>query len=187
MSEEFRLIEVKVNGVTYRRHVQPRRLLSDFLREDLHLTGTHVGCEHGICGACTILLDGQSVRSCILLAVQVNGAELTTVEGLAPNGSLHPIQEAFWEHHGLQCGFCTPGFLMTTAEMLERNPNPTEEEVRVGLSGNICRCTGYQHIVESVMSAAGKLRKAKGGKAAKKKGPAGGSKKKSSKAKKARK
>jgi len=160
MSEEYRSIEVKVNGQTYRRHVQPRTLLSDFLREDLRLTGTHVGCEHGICGACTVLMNGQSIRSCILLAVQADGADLTTVEGLASNGTLHPVQEAFWENHGLQCGFCTPGFLITAVELLERNPDPTEEEVRIGLSGNICRCTGYQHIVESVLSAAAAMRKA---------------------------
>ena len=158
MSQEYRSIEVTVNGQTYNKQVEPRRLLSDFLREDLHLRGTHVGCEHGICGACTILVNGNTVRSCLMFAVQANGAEITTIEGLAKNGELHPLQEGFWEHHGLQCGFCTPGFLMSACELLERNPDPTEDEVREGLSGNMCRCTGYQHIVESVLSAASKMK-----------------------------
>ena len=148
-------VKVDVNGKTYEREVEPRLLLSDFLRHDLGLTGTHVGCEHGVCGACTILLDGDPVRSCLLLAVQADGRELMTVEGLAPApGELHPLQQAFWEAHGLQCGFCTPGFLMTLVPFLEENPSPTEHEIRHALSGNLCRCTGYQHIVDAVKLAA---------------------------------
>ena len=158
MPQEYRSVEVTVNGQTYSRQVEPRRLLSDFLREDLDLRGTHVGCEHGICGACTILVNGHTVRSCLMFAVQAHGAEITTIEGLAKNGELHPLQEGFWENHGLQCGFCTPGFLMSAVELLERNPDPTEEEVRIGLSGNMCRCTGYQGIVESVLAAAAKMK-----------------------------
>ena len=152
-------VTVTVNGRTYTREIEPRLLLSDFLRHELELTGTHVGCEHGVCGACTILFDGQPVRSCIMLAVQAHEHELMTVEGLAPetavNGeNLHPIQQAFWETHGLQCGFCTPGFLMTLVPFLEENPEPTEEAVREVLSGNLCRCTGYQHIVDAALLAA---------------------------------
>lgn len=158
MSQAYRSVEITVNGLTYNKQVEPRRLLSDFLREDLDLRGTHVGCEHGICGACTVLMNGHTVRSCLMFAVQANGAEITTIEGLAKNGELHPLQEGFWENHGLQCGFCTPGFLLSACELLERNPDPTEEEVRVGLSGNMCRCTGYQHIVESVLAAAAKMK-----------------------------
>ncbi|TDI11681.1 MAG: (2Fe-2S)-binding protein [Acidobacteria bacterium] len=158
MSQAYRSVEITVNGLTYNKQVEPRRLLSDFLREDLDLRGTHVGCEHGICGACTVLMNGHTVRSCLMFAVQANGAEITTIEGLATNGKLHPLQEGFWENHGLQCGFCTPGFLLSACELLERNPDPTEEEVRVGLSGNMCRCTGYQHIVESVLAAAAKMK-----------------------------
>lgn len=158
MSQAYRSVEITVNGLTYNKQVEPRRLLSDFLREDLNLRGTHVGCEHGICGACTVLMNGHTVRSCLMFAVQANGAEITTIEGLAKNGELHPLQEGFWENHGLQCGFCTPGFLLSACELLERNPDPTEEEVRVGLSGNMCRCTGYQHIVESVLAAAAKMK-----------------------------
>jgi carbon-monoxide dehydrogenase small subunit len=158
MPQEYRSVEITVNGQTYSKQVEPRRLLSDFLREDLDLRGTHVGCEHGICGACTVLLNGNTVRSCLMFAVQANGAEITTIEGLAKNGELHPLQEGFWENHGLQCGFCTPGFLMSACELLERNPDPTEKEVREGLSGNMCRCTGYQHIVESVLAAAAKMK-----------------------------
>ncbi len=158
MAQEHRSVKITVNGQTYSRQVEPRRLLSDFLREDLHLRGTHVGCEHGICGACTVLMNGNTVRSCLMFAVQANGAEITTIEGLAQNGELHPLQEGFWENHGLQCGFCTPGFLMSACELLERNPDPTEQEVREGLSGNMCRCTGYQHIVESVLAAASKMK-----------------------------
>ena len=159
MSQAYRSVEITVNGLTYNKQVEPRRLLSDFLREDLDLRGTHVGCEHGICGACTVLMNGHTVRSCLMFAVQANGAEITTIEGLATNGKLHPLQEGFWENHGLQCGFCTPGFLLSACELLERNPDPTEEEVRVGLSGNMCRCTGYQGIVESVLAAAAKMKK----------------------------
>ncbi len=158
MPQAYRSVEITVNGLTYNRQVEPRRLLSDFLREDLDLRGTHVGCEHGICGACTVLMNGHTVRSCLMFAVQANGAEITTIEGLARNGELHPLQEGFWENHGLQCGFCTPGFLLSACELLERNPDPTEEEVRVGLSGNMCRCTGYQGIVDSVLAAAEKMK-----------------------------
>ena len=155
----LRDIAVTVNGRRYERSVEPRLLLSDFLRRDLGLTGTHVGCEHGVCGACTVLLDGEPVRSCLLLAVQVDGHELATVEGLAPGPDrLHPLQEAFWECHALQCGFCTPGFLMTLVPFLEENPNPSEDEIRHALSGNLCRCTGYQHIVDAVLRAAEKAR-----------------------------
>ena len=150
---------VRVNGAEHRAEAEPRLLLSDFLRHDLGLTGTHVGCEHGVCGACTVLLDGEPVRSCLLLAVQADGHEVTTVEGLAPGPeALHPLQEAFWEAHGLQCGFCTPGFLMTLVPFLEQNPDPSEEEVRRAISGNLCRCTGYQHIVDAVLLAARRRR-----------------------------
>jgi carbon-monoxide dehydrogenase small subunit len=137
--------------------IEPRLLLSDFLRHELNLTGTHVGCEHGSCGACTVLFDGQAVRSCILFAVQANGHSITTVEGLSPNGdlqNLHPLQAAFREKHGLQCGYCTPGFLMTLIPFLQENPNPTDEQIRETISGNLCRCTGYQNIVEAVKLAA---------------------------------
>lgn len=144
-------VEVTVNGTTYRRVVESRKLLCDFLREDLSLTGTHVGCEHGACGACTILWDGRSARSCLAFAPQADGARLTTVEGLAPGpGALHPIQQAFAECHGLQCGFCTPGFLMAAVELLAARPHPTDEEIRRDLSGNLCRCTGYVNIVRAV-------------------------------------
>ena len=159
---ELHNINVTVNGTSYERQVEPRLLLSDFLRHELDLTGTHVGCEQGVCGACSILFDGQAVRSCIMFAVQANGHDLMTVEGLAQdqdNGvdQLHPIQEAFWEAHGLQCGFCTPGFLMTIVPFLEENPHPSEQEVREAISGNLCRCTGYQHIVDAVLLAAEKM------------------------------
>lgn len=148
------MITTTINGKEYLEEVESRLLLSDFLRHQLGLTGTHVGCEHGVCGACTIILDGQPVRSCLLFAVQANGHEVTTVEGLAPSkDELHPLQQAFWEEHGLQCGFCTPGFLMTLVPYLEENPNPTEAEIREALSGNLCRCTGYQHIVNAVKHA----------------------------------
>lgn len=148
-------IALTVNGTPYEREVESRLLLSDFLRHELGLTGTHIGCEHGVCGACTVLFDGQPVRSCLMFAVQANGHQLMTVEGLAPNPEqLHPLQQAFWEAHGLQCGFCTPGFLMTLVPFLEEIPNPTEAEVREAISGNLCRCTGYQHIVEAVLLAA---------------------------------
>ncbi len=152
-------ITVTVNGQTYSRGVEPRLLLSDFLRHELGLTGTHVGCEHGVCGACTILYDGQPIRSCLTFAVQANGHTLTTVEGLAQSQKdLHPLQQAFWEAHGLQCGFCTPGILMTLVPFLHENPNPTEMEIREAISGNLCRCTGYQHIVEAVKLAVEKMK-----------------------------
>ncbi len=153
------LITLTVNGQTYERQVEPRLLLSDFLRHELGLSGTHVGCEHGVCGACTILFDGQPIRSCLALAVQANGHNLTTVEGLAKSQSeLHPIQQAFWEAHGLQCGFCTPGILMTLVPFLEENPSPSEADIREAISGNLCRCTGYQHIVDAVKLAAEKMK-----------------------------
>lgn len=144
-------ITVTINGTSYQRDVEPRLLLSDFLRHELGLTGTHVGCEHGVCGACTILFDGFPVRSCLMLAVQTDGHQLQTVEGLGTPDNLHPLQQAFHEAHGLQCGFCTPGFLMTLIPFLEENPNPSEEEIRLAISGNLCRCTGYQHIVDAVL------------------------------------
>ncbi len=150
-------IRVNVNGQAHDALVEPRRLLSDFLRDDLSLTGTHVGCEHGVCGACTVLLEGVTVRSCLMFAVQANGANVMTVEGLAHGDELHPIQQAFWEEHGLQCGFCTPGFLMTTYELLRKTRAPSDAEIRDAIAGNLCRCTGYQTIVRSVRSAAEKL------------------------------
>ncbi len=153
-----RQVKVKVNGVEYEGYAEPRKLLSDFLRDDLELLGTHVGCEHGICGACTILFNGEPIRSCLMFAVQATGAEIMTVEGIAENGKLHPIQEAFNEHHALQCGFCTPGMLITVYHFLKENPNPTEEEAREAVSGVLCRCTGYTQIVEAVMAAAEKMR-----------------------------
>jgi carbon-monoxide dehydrogenase small subunit len=149
-------ITVTVNGTPYERAVEPRMLLSDFLRHELGLTGTHVGCEHGVCGTCTVIFDGQAVRSCLMFAVQANGHEILTVEGLGTMDNLHPLQEAFREAHGTQCGYCTPGFLMTLVPFLEENPNPTEEEIREAISGNLCRCTGYQHIVDAVKLAAEK-------------------------------
>ena len=151
-------VHLTVNGLAYEARCEPRRLLVDLLREDLGLTGTHVGCEHGICGACTILFNGEAARSCIMLAVQADGAELTTVEGLAQGGTLHPLQEAFREHHGLQCGFCTPGMLMTAIDLLRTNPHPTDGEIREGLSAVLCRCTGYQGIVNAVRAASGRTR-----------------------------
>ena len=152
-------ITVHVNGKEYKRSVEPRLLLSDFLRHELDLTGTHVGCEHGVCGACTILFDGQSMRSCLIFAVQADGHAVTTVEGLAVDADhLHPLQQSFWEKHGLQCGYCTPGILMTLVPFLEQNPDPTEDEIRHAISGNLCRCTGYQHIVDAVKLAAEKMR-----------------------------
>ncbi|MBL8055949.1 MAG: (2Fe-2S)-binding protein [Anaerolineales bacterium] len=147
-------VKVVVNGKTYERQVESRLLLSDFIRHDLGLTGTHVGCEHGVCGACTVLLDGQPVRSCLMFAVQANGQTLQTVEDLGTPERLHPLQQAFWEKHGLQCGYCTPGILMTLVPFLAENPAPSEQEVREALSGNLCRCTGYQNIVEAVLAAA---------------------------------
>ncbi|MEE8147258.1 MAG: (2Fe-2S)-binding protein [Longimicrobiales bacterium] len=152
-------ITLNVNGAEHRADVEPRLLLSDFLRHELELTGTHVGCEHGVCGACTVLMDGVAVRSCLVFTVQADGCELDTVEGLAPGeGELHPIQEAFREAHGLQCGFCTPGILLTLVPFLRENPDPSEAEVRAALSGNLCRCTGYQNIVAATRLAASKMR-----------------------------
>ncbi len=151
-------LAVTVNGSRYEHAVEPRTLLSDFLRHDLGLTGTHVGCEHGVCGACTVLLDGQPVRSCLIFAVQANGHEVTTIEGLGTIDNLSPIQKAFQEAHGLQCGFCTPGILTTVKSFLEHNPDPSEDEIREAISGNLCRCTGYQHIVDAVKLAAEKMR-----------------------------
>jgi carbon-monoxide dehydrogenase small subunit len=153
-----RTVAFTVNGKRVELTVPVRKTLADALREDLGLTGTHLGCEHGVCGACTILLDGQAVRSCLLLAVQADGHDLKTVEGLADGDRLHPIQEAFWEAHGLQCGFCTPGFLMTICEFLADNPSPTEDEIREGIAGNLCRCTGYLNIIKAVQIAASKLK-----------------------------
>ncbi len=156
-----RAVAVSVNGRRHERAVPPRLLLSDFLRHELGLTGTHVGCEHGVCGACTVLLDGEPVRSCLVFAVQAEGHEVTTVESLAPSpDQLHPLQEAFRDCHGLQCGFCTPGFLMTLLPFLDEYPNPTEHDVRAAISGNLCRCTGYQHIVDAVLLAARRRREA---------------------------
>jgi carbon-monoxide dehydrogenase small subunit len=151
-------ISVIVNGTHYEKTVEPRLLLSDFLRHELGLTGTHVGCEHGVCGACTVLFDGQPVRSCLTFAVQTNGHEIMTVEGLGTPDELHPIQEAFRESHGVQCGFCTPGFLLTLVPFLQENPDPTEQEIREAVSGNLCRCTGYQHIVDAVKLAASRMK-----------------------------
>jgi len=152
-------VRLTVNGVAREGRCVPRKLLVDFLREDLALTGTHVGCEHGICGACTILVNGEAARSCLMLAVQADGAEITTVEGLMSNGALHPLQEAFREHHGLQCGFCTPGMLLTALDLLRTHPDPTEEQVREGLSAVLCRCTGYHGIIKAVQAAAPRLRR----------------------------
>lgn len=149
-------ISIKVNGVEHHDEVEPRLLLVHYLRELLGLTGTHVGCETSICGACTILVDGQAVKSCTMFAVQADGANITTIEGLATNGSLHPMQEGFWEKHGLQCGYCTPGMIIAATQLIGRNPNPSRDEIRHGLEGNLCRCTGYQHIVEAVEYAAKK-------------------------------
>ena len=152
-------ITVTVNEKEYTREVEPRLLLSDFLRHELGLTGTHVGCEHGVCGACTILFDGESMRSCLIFAIQADGHNITTVEGLATDkDNLHPLQQSFWEAHGLQCGYCTPGILMTLIPFLKQNPNPSEDEIRHALSGNLCRCTGYQHIVDAVKLAAEKMK-----------------------------
>ena len=149
-------ITVTINGVLYERSIDPRLLLSDFLRSDIGLTGTHVGCEHGVCGACTILFDGRPARSCIIFAVQANGHEIQTVEDLGTLDNLHPLQQAFQDAHGLQCGFCTPGILMTVIPFLEENPDPSDQEIREAISGNLCRCTGYQHIVDAVKLAAAK-------------------------------
>ncbi len=150
-------VSVTVNGKRYSNDVEPRLLLIHYLRDVLGLTGPHIGCETSLCGACTVSVDGQAVKSCTMFAVQADGSDITTVEGLATNGTLHPVQQAFWDEHGLQCGFCTPGMLITSKQLLERNPNPTEEEIRHGLEGNLCRCTGYQHIVNAVKAAAAKM------------------------------
>ncbi len=155
-----RAITVTVNGQQYRSEVEPRMLLVHYLREVLDLTGTHVGCNTSQCGACVALLNGEAVKSCTILAVQADACEVTTIEGLAPEGTLHPIQEGFWEKHGLQCGFCTPGMIMASYQILKNNPNPTEAEIRKGLEGNICRCTGYQNIVRAVQHAAEQMRTA---------------------------
>ncbi len=151
-------VRLTVNGQLREGRCETRKLLVDFLREDLGLTGTHVGCEHGVCGACTVLVNGEAARSCLMLAVQANGADLLTIEGLMKDGRLHPLQEAFHEHHGLQCGFCTPGMLLTALDLLQTNPRPTEAEIRQGLSAVLCRCTGYQGIVKAVEAAAASLR-----------------------------
>jgi aerobic carbon-monoxide dehydrogenase small subunit len=160
---DTRKIAVTVNGARREATVETRYTLADFLRHVLGLTGTHLGCEHGVCGACTVLVDGRSARSCLMLAVQAHGREIATVEGLAPGRTqLHPLQEAFREHHGLQCGYCTPGMLMTLVELLRENPAPTEAEVRDAISGNLCRCTGYQAIVEAALAAAQRMRGGRG-------------------------
>jgi carbon-monoxide dehydrogenase small subunit len=151
-------ISVTVNGIRYEGRAEPRKLLVDFLREDLALTGTHSGCEHGICGACTVLFNGEAARSCIMLAVQAEGAEITTIEGLAQDGKFHPLQEAFHREHGLQCGFCTPGMLMAALDFLRINPSPSEPEIREAMSAVICRCTGYRNIVRAVVAAAAMMR-----------------------------
>jgi aerobic carbon-monoxide dehydrogenase small subunit len=151
-------ISVRVNGVAYERDVESRLLLGDFLRENLNLTGTHFGCEHGVCGACTILLNGQSIRSCLMFAVQADGCEITTVEGLGDPEHMHPLQQSFWDNHGLQCGFCTAGMLMTAFDLINNYSLKTDDDIRLGLSGNICRCTGYQNIVTAVREAVKTLR-----------------------------
>lgn len=151
-----RAISLTVNGLAQQHEVEPRLLLVHYLRDLLGLTGTHVGCETSLCGACTVMVDGQAVKSCTMFAVQADGASITTIEGFASNGNLHPVQEGFWECHGLQCGYCTPGMIVTAAQLLDRNAQPTRDEIRHGLDGNLCRCTGYQHIVEAVEYAAKK-------------------------------
>jgi carbon-monoxide dehydrogenase small subunit len=153
-------VSASVNGVRRSHDVEPRLLLVHYLRETLGLTGTNVGCDTSQCGSCTVLLDGKAVKSCTLLAVQADGRKVTTIEGLATNGKLHPLQDAFWEKHGLQCGFCTPGMILTACELIARNPRPTESQIRSGLEGNLCRCTGYQNIVAAVKEAAGRMARA---------------------------
>lgn len=150
-------ITLKINGKKYSHEVEPRLLLIHYLREIVGLTGPHIGCETSICGACTVMVNGDAIKSCAMFAVQADGAEVVTIEGLADNGTLHPVQEAFWNEHGLQCGYCTPGMIMASKQLLDRNPNPTEEEIRHGIEGNLCRCTGYQHIVNAVKAAAAKM------------------------------
>ncbi len=152
-------VRLKVNGREQAHEVEPRLLLVHYLRDVVGLTGTHIGCETSICGACTVLVDGKAVKSCTLLAAQADGAEITTIEGLAKNGTLHPVQEGFWEEHGLQCGFCTPGMILAGAALLDASPNPSEQEIRHAIAGNLCRCTGYQHIVNSIQSAAKKMKR----------------------------
>lgn len=147
-------VSITVNGEAYTREVEPRLLLAHFIRDEIGLTGTNVGCDTSQCGACTVMMDGVAVKSCTVLAVQADGSMITTIEGIASNGKLHPVQEAFWEKHGLQCGFCTPGMIITVVDLLQNNPHPTDEEIRHGLEGNLCRCTGYQNIVEAVKYAA---------------------------------
>ena len=151
-------VEITINGEHHVHDVEPRTLLVHLIRDVVGLTGTHIGCETSLCGACTILLNGEAVKSCTVLAVQADGQEVTTIEGLANNGELHPVQEGFWECHGLQCGFCTPGMILTATQLLERNKKPTEAEIRKGIEGNLCRCTGYQHIIDAVQYAAKKMR-----------------------------
>ena len=154
-------VKIKVNGVQQEHEVEPRTLLAHFLRDHCKLTGTHIGCETTLCGACTVLLDGKAVKSCTLLAVQADGGEITTVEGLARGGELHPVQQGFWECHGLQCGYCTPGMILAGVQLLERNPKPTREEIAHGIEGNLCRCTGYSHIIDAIESAAKKMAEAR--------------------------
>ena len=154
-------LKLTVNGVQHQHEVEPRLLLAHFLRDHCHLTGTHLGCETSICGACTVLMDGKAVKSCTLFAVQADGSEITTIEGLAENGKLHPVQEGFWECHGLQCGYCTPGMIMSGAQLLQRNPKPSRPEIAHALEGNLCRCTGYSHIIDAIEHAAQSTRKAK--------------------------
>ena len=154
-----RTVRVVVNGAEHERTVEPRLTLADFLREDLRLTGTHLGCEHGVCGACTVLVDSRTARSCLMLAVQANGKDVRTVEGLAPEGQLNTLQSAFWDQHGLQCGYCTPGVLMTLTELLAATPAPSEAQIRDALSGHLCRCTGYQNIVAAALEAAARMQK----------------------------
>jgi carbon-monoxide dehydrogenase small subunit len=156
--DDVSTISVTVNGKTYKNDVEPRTLLVHYLRDTLGLTGTHIGCDTSQCGACTVMIDGASVKSCTVLAVQADGAQITTVEGLAQDGNLHPVQEGFWEKHGLQCGFCTPGMIMSACDLLQRNNNPSEAEIRHALEGNLCRCTGYHNIVRAVQYAAAKMR-----------------------------
>ena len=151
-------VSIKVNGKMRKAHVEPRTLLVHFLREHLNLTGTHVGCDTSQCGACTVLIDGRSAKACTIFAVQAEGSEIVTIEGLAKDGELHPLQNGFWEEHGLQCGYCTPGMIMAGVNLLNENPNPSEQEIREGLSGNFCRCTGYQHIVNAIQRAASETR-----------------------------
>ena len=151
-----RSVSITVNGTTHQNDIEPRTLLSTYIREVINLTGTHVGCDTSNCGACTVILNGSAVKSCTLFAVQADGGEVTTIEGLAKDGELHPLQEGFWEKHGLQCGFCTPGMILSAYDLLNRNPNPSEQEIRRGISGNLCRCTGYQNIVKAIQYAADK-------------------------------